>query len=225
MLAQPADIRKRAVSFYENLYKIDRGAEYRGDSEFFDDLPQVLKEANAEISGALTMGDLCKALQGMESEKSPGIYSLPVDFSFWTELGEDLLEVLNESLAECQLPLSCHRAVLTILPKKGDLMDIKCWQPVSLLCCDYKLFSKTLDNRQARVMDCVTHPEQTYCVPGGSIFDNISLVRDVLEVSNMLDCGLISLDQEKAFDHVICGELFWLFVESIRGLWVLPKFY
>lgn len=90
---------------------------------------------------------------------------------------------------------------------------------------DYKLLSKTMANRLEGVMDCVIHPDQTYCVPGRSIFDNISLVRDVLEVSNMLDCGLISLDQEKAFDHVICGELFWLFVESIRGLWVLPKFY
>jgi len=68
---------------------------------------------------------------------------LPVDFykSFWSELGEDLLEVLNESLAEGQLPLSCRRAVLTLLPKKGDLADIKCWRPVSLLCSDYKLLS------------------------------------------------------------------------------------
>lgn len=53
-------------------------------------------------------------------------------------------------------------------------------------------------------MDGVIHPDQTYCVPSRSIFDNISLVRDVLEVSKMLDldCGLISLDQEKAFDRV-----------------------
>ncbi len=54
------------------------------------------------------------------------------------------------------------------------------------------------------MMDGVIHPDQTYCVPRRSIFDNISLVRDVLEVSKLLnlDCGLISLDQEKAFDRV-----------------------
>ncbi len=83
----------------------------------------------------------------MESGKAPGINGLPVDFykSFWSELKEDLLEVLNESLAEGQLPVSCHRAVLTLLPKKGDLTEIKCWRPVSLLCSyhysDYKLLS------------------------------------------------------------------------------------
>lgn len=173
---------------------------------FFYDLPQVSEEVNTEISGALSVGELYKALQGMESGKAPSIDGLPVDFykSFWSELGEDLLEVLNESLAEGQLPLSCRRAVLTLLPKKGDLTDIKCWRPVSLLCSDYKLLSKTLANKLAGVMDGVIHPDQTYCVPGRSIFDNVSLIRDVVEVSKMLnlDCGLISLDQEKAFDRV-----------------------
>ncbi len=115
-----------------------------------------------------------------------------------------MLEVLNDSLARGLLPLSCRRAVLTLLPKKGDLTDIKCWRPVSLLCSDYKLLSKVLANRLAEVMDQVIHPDQTYCVPGRSIFDNVSLIRDLLDVSKMLnlDCGLLSLDQEKAFDHV-----------------------
>lgn len=206
LLTDPADIRKRAVTFYENLYRNELGARYRGESEFFDDLPQVSEEANTEISGALSTGELYKALQKMESGKAPGIDGLPVDFykSFWSDLKEDLLEVLNESLAEGQLPVSCRRAVLTLLPKKGDLTEIKCWRPVSLLCSDYKLLSKTLANRLAGVMDSVIHPDQTYCVPRRSVFDNISLVRDVLEVSKLLnlDCGLISLDQEKAFDRV-----------------------
>ncbi len=118
---------------------------------FFDELPQVPEEANAKISGALSEAELYKALQGMESGKAPGIDGLPVEWykTFWAELKEDLLEVLNESLAEGRLPLSCRRAVLTLLPKKGDLTDIKCWRPVSLLCSDYKLLSKALTNRLA----------------------------------------------------------------------------
>ncbi len=42
-----------------------------------------------------------------------------------------------------QLPLSCRRAVLTLLPKKGDQNDITNWRPVSLLCTDYKLLSNS----------------------------------------------------------------------------------
>lgn len=41
-------------------------------------------------------------------------------------------------------------------------------------------------------------------MPDRSIFDNVSLIRDIIHVSRVLnlDCGLISLDQEKAFDRV-----------------------
>lgn len=88
--------------------------------------------------------------------------------------------------------------------KKGDLTDIKNWHPVSLLCTDYKLLSKTLTSRMAEVMEQVIHPDQSYCIPVRSIVDNISLVRDILEVSKLfnLDFALIFLDQEKAFDRV-----------------------
>ncbi|CAM4575422.1 unnamed protein product [Leuciscus chuanchicus] len=55
---------------------------------------------------AMSLEELYKALQGMESGKAPGINGLPVDFykSFWTVLGEGLLAVLNESLSEGRLP-------------------------------------------------------------------------------------------------------------------------
>ena len=48
------------------------------------------------------------------------------------------------------------------------------------------------------------HPNQTYCVPGRSILDNGSLIRDIVDFSSSLGTktGLISLDQEKAFDRV-----------------------
>lgn len=100
--------------------------------------------------------------------------------------------------------MSCLRAILTLLPKKGDLTEIKNWRPVSLLCSDYKILSKVLANRLSKIMNEVIHPDQTYCVPKRSIFDNISLIRDIYDVSKSLniDAGLISLDQEKAFDRV-----------------------
>ncbi|KAK9517294.1 hypothetical protein VZT92_025177 [Zoarces viviparus] len=53
-------------------------------------------------------------------------------------------------------------------------------------------------------MEQVIHRDQTYCVPGRSMVDNVDLIRDVLEVCSSLgiNTGLISQDQEKAFDRV-----------------------
>ena len=128
---------------------------------------------------------------------------LPSEFykAFWSELKEDMLEVFSESFEDSSLPQSCRRAVLTLLPKKGDLQEIKNWRPVSLLCVDYKLLSKVLSNRLKKVMDQLIHRSQTYCVPGRSMIDNVSLIRDILEVSGSLglDAGLVSLDQVKSF--------------------------
>ncbi len=66
------------------------------------------------------------------------------------------------------------------------------------------MLSKALANRLKEVIGQVIHLDQSYCVPNRSIVDNISLIRDVLEVSRLFGkkCGLISLDQEKAFDRV-----------------------
>lgn len=75
---------------------------------------------------------------------------------------------------------------------------------MSLLCTDYKILSKVLASKDRQVMGFIVHTDQTNCVPGRLITDNITLIRDVLEVSSSLavDACLISIDQEKAFDRV-----------------------
>lgn len=142
----------------------------------------------------------------MQGRKAPGIDGLTVKFykEYWDILGPDLLHVQNESLAGGSLPLSCRRAVVTLLLKKGNLQEIKNRLPVSLLCVHYKILSKALASRLRGAMEQVIHRDQTYCVPGRSMVDNVYLIRDILELSSSLDsnAGLISLDQEKAFDRV-----------------------
>ena len=48
----------------------------------------------------------------------------------------DRLMVFNESFKDLILPLSCRRTVITLLPKKGHLQEVKNWRPVSLLGMD-----------------------------------------------------------------------------------------
>ena len=50
----------------------------------------------------------------------------------------------------------------------------------------------------------MVHRDQTYCIPNRSIFDNLFLVHDIITTAayQKLNLGLLSLDQEKAFDRV-----------------------
>ena len=149
VLTEPGQIRKRAMEFYSALYS----SEY-GDHDmyhlFCGHLPQIATESNISLGAPLTLQELHSALLSMQGRKAPGIDGLTVEFykAFWEVIGEDLLAVMNESLAVGELPLSCRRAVITLLPKKGNLQEIKNWRPVSLLCTDYKILSKALANRE-----------------------------------------------------------------------------
>lgn len=154
MLNDVNEIRKRISSFYKDLYKSELKEEQNISNSFFKKLPQVSIESNGDLSGELRLEELKKALQSMALGKTPGIDGLQVEFfkAFWSVVGEDLLEVFNDSFTNGHLPLSCRRAVLTLLPKKGDLTEIKCWRPVSVLCSDYKILSKALANRLSGVL-------------------------------------------------------------------------
>jgi hypothetical protein len=67
--------------------------------------------------------------------------------------------------------------------KQGLVCELKNWRPVAMLCVDYNIFAKVLSNRLKSHLDSVVHKDQTYCVQGRSIRDNLFLIRDVLELS------------------------------------------
>ncbi|KAK3530736.1 hypothetical protein QTP70_000758 [Hemibagrus guttatus] len=217
LLSESTEIRKQTVSFYSKLYSSEwSGAQVVEDS-FLVGLPKLSERAARELDRELLLEELHEALQRMENGRASGIDGLPAEFNkaFWAVIGQDVLDVLRDSIRRGELPLSCRRAVLTLLPKKGDLTHLKIWSPVSLLCTYCKLLSKALASRLTKVMEQLIHQDQMYCVPDRSIFDNVYLVRDILHVSRLLGLktGLIFLDQEKAFDRVE-HEYLWKVLET-----------
>ncbi|CAM2110699.1 unnamed protein product [Caretta caretta] len=90
-------------------------------------------------------------------------------------------------LAEDGTPLTDPaemQAVLALLPKTGDLHDLQNWRPISLPSMDCKVVVKAISLWLGSVLADVVHPDQTYTytIPGCTIFDNLYLVRDLLEL-------------------------------------------
>ena len=98
--------------------------------------------------------------------------------------------------------------IITLLEKKGDQLDPKNKRPISLNV-DYKILSKALCMRLGKVLPDIIGPFQTCGVKGRSI-DNLRLLRDLVNFvdGRNLDCLVISLDQQKAFDRVNWSFLF-----------------
>ncbi|KAK3524895.1 hypothetical protein QTP86_011308 [Hemibagrus guttatus] len=98
------------------------GSEWSGaqvvEDSFLVGLPKLSERADRELDRELSLEELHEALQRMENGQASGIDGLPAEFykAFWAVIGQDVLDVLRDSIRRGELPLSCRRAVLTLLP-------------------------------------------------------------------------------------------------------------
>ena len=201
----PDEIKSHTRNFYKELYS---KTETHNDSFHLlvDGLPTLSQVDSEDCDKPIQIEQMDIAVHQLNNNKSPGLDGLTSEFyqAFWPILREDLMSVLNFSIASQRMPISCRRGVITLLPKKGDLLDISNWRPVSSLNTDYKIFAKILANRLKTVIDTIVHPDQSYSVPGRDIHDNMNLIKDALMYANSCNIPLavLNLDQKKAFDNV-----------------------
>ncbi|CAM5135516.1 unnamed protein product [Eretmochelys imbricata] len=178
-LRDPVEMCERAQAFYAGLFSQDPANACR---VLWDKLPTVSMGDWDRLALPLTLAKFLEALYLMPTNKFLGMDGLTVEFyrMFWDVL--------------------VHR--LALLPMKGDLCNLRNWHPIFLLGTDYKVIAKAISLRLQSVLADLVHPDQTYTAPGCTIFDNLYLVRDLLELGcrDGLSFTLLSLDQEKVFD-------------------------
>ncbi|CAM2095772.1 unnamed protein product [Caretta caretta] len=194
----PEEMHGRARAFYANLFSLDL-TDTNARRVLWTELPTVSAGDRDRLELPLSLAELSEDLRRMPTNKSPGMDGLTVEFycMFWDVLGPDLVIVWAESLQSGVLPLSCSM--------------------------DYKVVAKAISLRLGSVLADMVHLDQTYTIPGQTIFDNLYLVQDLLELGHRdgLSFALLSLDQEKAFDRVDHGYLLGtLWVFSFRSQFV-----
>ncbi|KAI3352308.1 hypothetical protein L3Q82_005171 [Scortum barcoo] len=101
-LTDATEIRRYATGFYRDLFKTESVEDPELDSTFLSDLPQVGDSSDSLLSADLTLDELHVALMSLANGKAPDIDGIPVDFykAFWPVVGEDMLEVFQESFQE-----------------------------------------------------------------------------------------------------------------------------
>ena len=97
-----------------------------------------------------------------------------------------------------------NQAIITLIPNKGKLNQLKYWRPISLLCQDYKILTKILANRLKQVLPNLISEEQNCSVPGRTIFNNLFLIRDAITLNKEKNTSfyILQIDQEKTFDKI-----------------------
>ena len=60
------------------------------------------------------------------------------------KIGDLLVKVYNDCFERKEPPLSMRKAVITLIPKKGDKTDIENYRPISLTNTDYRILAGAL---------------------------------------------------------------------------------
>ena len=209
--------------FYAKLYTTDPKVKF--DATGINS-PKLTEQQRISLDEPVTEQELGNAIAQMPRYKSPGIDGLPADFYkiFFVKLKGLLLKVYNDALQRGRLHSTARRGVITLLPKRGrDILLVKNYRPICLLCCDYKIISKVISHRIKGVLDGLIHLDQSGFVPGRNIATNIRKANDVIDhvTRKNISAVLISVDFTKAFDRVEYESLFGAFTHFGFGSKIL----
>ena len=211
-VSETRDSLGKAFSFYKHLYTA-QPCDEKVQREFLDGAyPELVENARDSCEGDITTGELKRAVDAMEKDKSPGLDGITTNFykHFWRLLGDKLVRVYNHAFRVGRLSVSQRRGVISLLFKKGDRTQLKNWRPITPLTTDYKILSKALANRLHEVLPLIIHSDQRASIRGRTINDNARLLHDVIAYANTssVPLAVVSADQMKAFDRVSHDFLF-----------------
>ena len=97
----------------------------------------------------VTENEIYTAVINLSTNKAPGIDGIPIEFyqKYWNIIKNEFVQIIKNITNGTLLINNQRRAIITLLPKGGDLNLLKSWRPISLICCDIKIVSKILANR------------------------------------------------------------------------------
>ena len=200
------DILNVARNYFQKLYTKQNPNKDK-QTYVFDPLHKLNEDDKNNIEGKLNDYECFKALDEMETNKSPGSDGLSVEFYkiFWKELKQYFLKSINYSFENNHLTDLQKQGIITLLPKPGkDLKHIANWRPISLLNIDYKIATKAIANRIKTVLQNIISPNQTGFIKNRYIGENIQIILKIIDLLNKKKLpGLIMFaDFEKAFDSL-----------------------
>jgi hypothetical protein len=139
-------------------------------------------------------------------EGSPGPDGLSFLFyqKFWTIVKGDIVELFSE-FHKGNLDLFwLNFAMLTLVPKVENAIDMKNFRPISLLNCSFKIFSRLITSRMEKICQEIIAKEQSAFIRGRYILESLVVAHELVHSihKDKTPGVIIKLDYEKAYDRV-----------------------
>ena len=154
-------------------------------------------------------------VKALPADKAPGPDGFTGRFyqCTWPVITDDVMAAIEHVFNLRSRGL--HRlndALIMLLPKKADSVDVSAFRPISLVHSFGKLLTKILANRLASELPKLIASNQSAFIRGRSIHDNFRMVQLTTKAlhARRVPMVLLKIDNAKAFDTVS-----WPFLLSI----------
>lgn len=154
-----------------------------------------------------TKDEVLKIIKAMPLDKAPGPDRFTGRFFYicWAIIKEDFMRAMEYFHRGDMRGLgSVNKALISLLPKKDEAMDIRDFRPVSLVQGPVKIFAKVLSGRLTDDLPALVGAHQSAFVCGRSIHDKFMMVQGTARRLHALrePAVMLKLDISKAFDTV-----------------------
>jgi hypothetical protein len=149
------DRERYITDYYRDLYKnkdnvtVDQSiTNFLGDVVHHPDIrgSKLTDAEKADLDRPLTLRELDNSIKKAKKNTSPGIDGISNRFisRFWEFYRVPLFKYAVQCYETGSLTDNFRSAKIRLIPKKGDLTNLKNWRPISLLNCFYKIISRGL---------------------------------------------------------------------------------
>jgi hypothetical protein len=155
-----------------------------------------------------TIDDILTGAQRSPNHSSPGTDGLPYEILAVLLSHQQTAQlahtVFKDALTLGIFPESWTTTCMCLLPKKGDLTDLKNFRPISLINCDAKIFTRLLNQRLMPHMQQLISPQQLGFMPNRFIGEHGFTLQTTKLLATTTHSSTITLllDQEKAYDRI-----------------------
>jgi hypothetical protein len=156
------EIPRVAVVFYKKLFQEESG--------FWDPSELVTSDECRSLEAPFSDHEIKEGVFSCYPEGSPRPDGLPFLFfqKFWDIVGDDICSLFAKFHSGRLELFRLNFAILTLIPKVDEALDMRNFRPITLLNCSFKLFSKIRTTRLERVCQRLISREQNAFIKGGT---------------------------------------------------------
>jgi hypothetical protein len=144
------EIKGEATRYFKKLYVVDDSqapVDQANLARIFNRF--VTADDNVVIDRVVTKQEIWDILSNFAKDKSPGPDGWTTEFFtlFFDVVGDDLLDMVEDSRTRGKIQKSLNSTFLTLIPKENSSRTFGDYIPISLCNLCYKLISKVIANR------------------------------------------------------------------------------